>query len=511
MFSLMFKSKKTKGVEMSKKLVASLIGWLILVLFLTSSVWAAANKDKKPVANKQFQAPSATSVAPSSGKSMEATIKEKFFAGQMLSLEEKVRAMGNAKSSESRDASSVYEAVTGVISESPFFSPGVLTETAPENYDTAGNTYYGINSNHRNQRQIAIPKTNTNVGMAWTKSNEIAITNRNVMGTLWKNSSKVGGNFLTNIPLNGDLGGRTGFAGMTYLPKSGRLVIYGHHAGTNAGRRGTYFGAETAAGQFDWGSDTNAPDSIAGDADPGIWPTAAGGLRPDVGDFDGDGNAAESVEVIHFFSNEGNTSGGSVDHYIYSRGTDSAGVWTFRGFTGIIGALVDTGIGISPTVVASKKSSRVALIYTTERQCGFSPVNCSDVYYIESMNGGNDWATASFNFSGFPATNITNYDSSSTVRATSDQMGVYDNNDSLVIAYTQLTSYDIVTGSESYDADIIVWTKQWGNRKAADGAFTTTGTHMPQSGFRKSLNFPMIGVHDGTGTIGRNNYLYLTY
>jgi len=161
--------------------------------------------------------------------------------------------------------------------------------------------------------------------------------------------------------------------------------------------------------------------------------------------------------------------------WIYSRGVDSAGVWRFRGFIGIIGALVDTGVGISPTVVASKNSSRVALIYTSERQCDFDPVNCSDVYYIESMDGGNDWAAALFNFSLFPGTNITNYDSSSTVRAVSDQMGVYDLNDSLVIAYTQLTSYDIATGSESFDADIIVWTKEWGNRKAADGFFSTTG------------------------------------
>src|SRR4030067_3219860 len=173
MFSLIFKSKKTKGVEMSKKLVACLIGWLILAFFLTSSVWAAANKDKKPVAKKEFQAPSPTSVAPSSGKYMEEMLKKQL-SPRMVTNEEYIRMMTEAKSAESRYSGSVYDAVAGVISESPFFSPGVLTETAPENYDTAGFTCYGINANHRHQRQIAICKTNTNVGMAWTYSNTTA-------------------------------------------------------------------------------------------------------------------------------------------------------------------------------------------------------------------------------------------------------------------------------------------------------------------------------------------------
>ncbi len=489
---------------MSKKLVASLIGWLILAFMMTSSVWAAANKDKTPV-RKEIQ-------APLTAQSMLEMIKQKHMAGQFLSYEEKLRALDAAHRAEA--PTSVYDAVSGVISESPFFAPIGLSPSSANDYDSTGPTWYGINSNHRNPRQIAFVPSNRNVGLGYAHSPTSAILARNFKGSLWKNSSKTGGNFLPDILMNQDAAGRSGFGGFTYLPKTGRLVIYGHHANAP---RGTFFGAELTAGLFDWGTDSHVPDSFPGDTDRGIWPTAAGGLLIDPAseDYDGDGDITDdTLEVIHFFMNEGNTAGNTVDHYMYARAIDSAGVWIFPGFNTVNysnTSVVDTAVNISPTVVASKKSQRVALMWTAEKYCGYDPVNCSDVFYLESMNGGEDWRAAGFNFTSFTATNVTNFDSSSGVNAIGDHMGVYDNNDSLVIAWVQTETYEIATGSESYDADIYVWTKEWGKRKAVSGNFNLTGTMLPQAGFRKSVNFPHIAVHTGIGTPARDNYLYMTY
>jgi hypothetical protein len=186
----------------------------------------------------------------------------------------------------------------------------------------------------------------------------------------------------------------------------------------------------------------------------------------------------------------------------------------FPGFTGIIGMKADSGKWISPAVVTSKKSRRVAIIYTSEHACLDSAGRfCSDVYYKESFNGGEDWVTAG-SFAAFPGTNITNYTSSDQVRAFGDVMGVYDENDSLVISYLQFVDYDYATDGMSAQTDIYVYTKAFGKRKAVDGNFTaptnvSLAADLPTR--RSTVNWPHIAVHTGAGTPSRDNYYYLVY
>ncbi len=476
------------------KRVLVLMGWLVLFLLVASIAWGAATKDGKPI-KRQVQ-PRATISGTSTSIDLQ-KFREANSGLRYITFEQRMEGLRKAKQAES--SSSVYEAAAGIISESPFFTPGVLTELAPQNYDTAGFSYYDYNANYRNPRMIAFVPTNRNVGVSWGKiPNNVAPGQRNVFCTLWKNSSKTGGNFLPNIALDADLQGRGGFSGATYLPKTGRLVLYAHHA---EDPQGVWFGAENTAGLFDWGTNIEAPDSIAGVSTTGSWPTAAGGLIPDnITDYDNN-PTTETLEVIHFFSYPNGPT-----PLIYGRVVDSAGVWIYPGFANKIGYIVDSSEYITPTVVASKKSAKVALMYTSEDQCGGTK-GCSDIIYIESTNGGNDWVTAG-NFASVTKNNITNYGVNDRVRAAPDLMGVYDSNDSLVISFLQFVDYDPSSGNESVQADAMVWAKAFGVRKAVDGNFPID--NLQDDTRRQTVNWPHLAVNDVIADT-LYGYLYLVW
>jgi hypothetical protein len=228
----------------------------------------------------------------------------------------------------------------------------------------------------------------------------------------------------------------------------------------------------------------------------------------DAADYDNDANTTESLDVVHVFSTS--QAGG---FYIYSRAVDSAGTPIFPGFTGLNAMKVDSGDYIVSTVVASKKSPKVALIFTAEDQCGGTK-SCSDVYYIESTNGGENWVTAG-SFAGFPPTNITNYTTTDQVRAYGDLMGVYNDSDKLIISYLQLVDYDPNSGAGSSEADIYVWSAANGPRKAVDANFVMPGITLPadfaSGGNIHTVNWPHLAVHSGFGNLARKGYLYLVY
>ena len=490
---------------MSKKFVASLMGWLIVSFFIMSSVWAAANKDKTPI-KKESKAQTAWSVP----KKIQVT-KAQLRPG-WITLEEHDQTREKLMRSE-LETKSVYQAVTGVMEDVPFFQSGVLgIEPAPENFYVAGTSYYDINANDRNPRQIAIPKTNRNVAIAWAKSSSANLVPRNWFASLWIGASDSIQYVITEQAVT-NVVGRGGFGGVTYLPRSGRMVIYSHHAETP---RGTFLAIEDAPGTFGLSDEIGVPDSLAGNATDlmGIWPSAAGGFLIDTpADLDGDGDiTSDTVETVHVFSTEGILAGGEVKHYIYARGimrfNDSL---KFMGFNGNLGVSADTGTQIVPVVVTSKVSPKVALIYTAERWCEYEPSSCSDVYYIESTSGGNDLFTGGTTWS-FPAgTNITMFDSADATRATGDLMGVYDDSDELVISWTQSVDWDLVTGGSSRESDIYVWAADFGARKSQDGNYTKLPAGLIAGGPGRTLAWPHIGVHDGTTTSSRKGYLYMTY
>jgi hypothetical protein len=248
---------------------------LIAVLILALGapmVWGAATKDGKPVKK----------ASPSPAPAQETNYREKLndfqFVKELkkqaginwISLEESRAALEKAKQMES-ETKSVYDAAAGALSSEPFFEAGVTAETASVNFDTGGSSYYDINANARQPRQIAIVPGSRNVAVNYAKSPTNTLAARNMFGSLWVNASKAGGNTLFDTPQNPDLAGRGGFGGVTYLPKSGKLVLYSHHANDP---RGTFFTYEGDAGSFNWDQEYRAPHNVPG-GDEGIWPTAA--------------------------------------------------------------------------------------------------------------------------------------------------------------------------------------------------------------------------------------------
>ncbi|OGC76013.1 MAG: hypothetical protein A2Z27_05480 [candidate division Zixibacteria bacterium RBG_16_50_21] len=381
--------------------------------------------------------------------------------------------------------------------------PTVLDETSPNNFDTAGFSYYDLNSTPRNPRQIAFDPATRNSAIVWAKSPYATLATRNVFASLWINS-KTWPEPLCNIPMSPSLSGRGGFAGITCLPRSRRFILYAHHP---EAPRGVFLAAEETPGGFDWEDEFPTPDSAAGHTEPGMWPTAAGGFLIDTEDYDGDGSSTDTIEVIHIFSHNGDLTG--VPHpHVYARAVDSMGAWIFPGFSAGLGMLTEASNKPTPTVVTSKKSPKVALIYTVYEDS----VDAENIYYIESTNGGQDWVNAG-SLAPFPRVKVTDYGTANPGYTTGDFMGVYDMNDSLVISFTEYVYYDPLTGGWSQEANIYVWTKQWGKRKAVDGNFDQmpAQAEIPGGTRRLTLNWPHIAVHDGIWNPSRLNYYLMTY
>ena len=391
------------------------------------------------------------------------------------------------------------------------FSPGVLSETVV--FDIAGTSYYDLNANDRLPRLIALNKFR-DVAAGWAKGATPDITGsetRNMFATLWLGGATP--NFSRLVPANPV--GRGGFGGVDWLPRNGKFIIFSNRSfDALPDLKGSYAAIENTAGTFVWTNgdkEYHFPDSsgVPG-SDPGMWPAMAGGYAVDVHDLDGDSQTDDTVNVVHSFSV---SYGGSILEYVYSRAVETSdNGWTFPGFTGLRGMVVDSGQWISATVVTSKKSAKVALIWTSEHECNFTNSNCIDIYYLESQNGGQEWVDSG-GFASFTPINVTNYGPADFVRARPDFSAVYDQNDSLVIAFPQTVNYDPNTGSHSLANDLMVWTKEHGIRKAVNGNFDQIppGVSLGFSTRKSYLNYPHLSIHDGTANITRKNDYFLVY
>jgi hypothetical protein len=350
--------------------------------------------------------------------------------------------------------------------------------------------------------------------IGWPETPDSTLAVRNWFNFIWLQGRKDFGFTAQRLAPPSPVG-RSGFGGVDYVPYTDRLLTFYHHA---EAPRGTYVAIEKIAGLFDWDQEYNVPDSFPGRGGEAIgnWPDAAGQAILDVNDLDNDGDTTDTVEVIHLFFLHGDLSTISIDYYLYARAVDSSGAghlyFPGPGFVGDANSyMVDSGQRTSPVVVTSKQSEKVALIWTSEHVCNFNVNFCSDIYYLESTNGGQDWVDAG-GFSGFTPVNVTNLDSSAVTRPTGDLQAIYDERDSLVISFLQYCEYDPGTGAQSQQADIYVWTKENGVRKAVDGNFPDlVDASIPGSSFRSTLNWPHIAVHDGTGNPDREGYYYMIY
>lgn len=356
-------------------------------------------------------------------------------------------------------------------------------------YDTAGYTYYDLQALDRLQREIAIDSFGI-VHAVWTKGLDSTSSQPNGPREIYYSSWSANGTRLAHEVQVSELGARGGFPSIAVLP-DGRAVCVYHQVNTLSGGRndGLYASIEQTPGLGDFTAEIHLPDSVDGMGDAAMWPACT----------------AQNVDdsaVIHVVGIEGPYASGHGD-FIYTRGVEGPQ----DTFSFSPAQRPDSSDIISIIVVASRKSNKVAIVYS--RQKSFSGIaEDADIFYIESTDGGRDWVNGFGNDVRDTVVNVTNYQAGDPVRASGDLSAVYDEDDSLHIVWIAPLYSLGATASECY---IFHWSKTTGIDQVADGTFNIPDVNLPTSVSNTNLRNPHIGVHDGTGSLYRKNYLYVTW
>ncbi len=372
------------------------------------------------------------------------------------------------------------------------FKPDYPITTASPLFDTGGYTYFDYAANERLPRQIALSALG-HVHIDWTKGYDATSSGAGKREVAYASFFSAGARVAFDEQVSG-LGEdasktRGGYTSLAVLPDGKAICCY-HHAETVTGKpRGTWVSIEGTATVGDWLEEIHAPDSVLGMKSAGLYPACAG-QKVTPGD----------TLIVHVVSVE--FQGGNQD-FVYARG---------RGLTPVDfvfspGQRPDSSDFISVIVVASRKSNKVAMVYVREKV--YSGDNSdADVFYIESTNGGRDWVNGFNNSGRDTAVNVTKYAPGSPIRATGDLSAVYDEDDSLHIVWVAPLYNAGLTASECY---IYHWSKATGIDQVADGIYLISDALLPSSIAKNNLRNPQIGVHDGTASLGRKNYLYVTW
>jgi hypothetical protein len=396
--------------------------------------------------------------------------------------------------------------VKELTSRVPLMSSGVFKTTpiypiptSSPLYDTAGYSTYDLPANDRIPRQIAFSALGT-THVDWTDVNETlkigdATTYRDVNYSSWYTDGTRGSH---EVELNttGD-NTRSGFAGVAVTEEGKGVAVYHHVVKQGLQNPGTYVSIEATPAAGDFPGEYNPPDSGANFSDIGIWPGCATQTKPGTPD----------TVYIHVVTNEGTGAAGNTD-FGYTRAKYRAD-----------GALTswapvqtpDSSDDISVTVVASRKSGKVAIFYS--RQADWNAQSSdADMWYIESKNYGDDWINGFGNNGGDTAINITHYGPGDAygngVRAAGYHSAVYDENDSLHIVWIGLLYNSGAVASECF---IYHWSKATGISQVADGTYNLPDAAGHARGAGTNLVDPFIAVHDSISNTLRYNFLYVTW
>ncbi|HEX7402005.1 MAG TPA: hypothetical protein VF369_07485, partial [candidate division Zixibacteria bacterium] len=273
--------------------------------------------------------------------------------------------------------------------------------------------------------------------------------------------------------VDGAGGTNAGYANQSHLTDGTSLVIYHRTAGTPIWSVSITADDAPCGGFFSRHWDLpdyilNAPSALAGE-----WPK-----------FEVQYDNVSGKDYIHVVMTEGNTAGGVPVMVAYERCwiKDSTGLTdpmycqsyrggatqTYRMLPGVAGggsistiSHFDSSCSITPVVVVSKVSKRVAIAFLKPADPAASCDYGSDVAYLESMNLGNDWIDGT-NWPP-PEYNITNYGTGSGDKAFSDVSACFDYQDSLHIIWvaTSFNSNQPGTYTPS-DARLYHWSKKAG-------------------------------------------------
>jgi len=325
------------------------------------------------------------------------------------------------------------EGATGVF-EHPIIKAAYIT-TSPY-YDTVGSTYYTVGANDRLQRHVALSALNYTHASLTKITDKTTFQPRDIYYSAWSNLGALPHQEANEVQVSDLIDGeegRGGFTMVTTLP-DGRCVVVYHRAfprePDSLPKPGTYVALEENPAEGDFaGNEFHVPDSVPPMRDEGIWPD---GAAQKIGD----------TNFVHIVSTEGNYNPITINtrYFTYSRGRENPanffGAWSTP-------RIVDTLRGyLSPTIVASHQSEKVAIIWTHPRK-GYpgNPANSeslsvdADLYYIESTDGGADWLNGFHNDANDGFKNITNYADTDPLRASGDLTAAYDEDDSLVVTF----------------------------------------------------------------------------
>ncbi len=368
-------------------------------------------------------------------------------------------------------------------------NPKNLTPSSSPLYDTGGYTFYDLQALEKLQREIAIDSFG-NVHVVWMKGLDSTSSQAGGPREIYYSSWSADGSRLAHEVQVSETGARGGFPSIAVLP-DGRTVCVYHHANTLLGGRtdGLYASIEQTPDLGNFTGEIHLPDSVAGMGDAAMWPACAA-------------QKVDDSVIIHVVGIEGPYASGNID-FIYTRGVESPqDTFTFSPVQ-----RPDSSNFMSMTIIASIKSNRVAIIYSRQKSFGGLEAD-ADIFYIESNEGGRDWVNGFGNDVGDTVVNVTKYQPSDPIRASGDLSAVYDEDDSLHIVWiAPLYS----AGSTASECFIYHWSKLTGIDQVADGTFNIPDANLPTSVSNTNLRNPHIGVHDGTGSIYRKNYLYVIW
>lgn|SRR5574341_174343 len=419
-----------------------------------------------------------------------------------------------------RRIDATYNSDLGSWSAGVFKTPLMLpAPSASPFFDTVGTTWYETDSNDRLQRQI----NRSSLGYThavWTNSESNTQTPRNFFYAAWLNGAKP--KSAEEIQVSDIFEeGRGGFGGVTSLP-DGRAVVFYHRSFGNISPpqlnyqfRGSYLAIEATAAAGDFTGEFQAPDSV-GPQGPGtngkngllkdspIWPDAAAQKYKD-------------TNFVHLVSHEGDI--GHIDrrYLVYVRAKIDPSI-NPNGFVWGTPFIPDTSRGFIPAVVvASQQSAKVALIFTHPRH-GFpsaahtdhpdSFATDADLYYIESTTGGDDWQNGFQNDIRDTFVNITKYLDSDPNRAWGDLSAAYDEQDSLVVAYTA-PLFIPGLGASGSQGSIFFWRRGIGGggsnrREVYNYSIASEDNRRVQTDL--PVGNPQIGVYKGTAPTDKGDY-----
>lgn len=366
----------------------------------------------------------------------------------------------------------------------------------PQGPDTAGFTYYEYQSNHCISRQIANDYqtgTTSKRHFAWMYAPNALNIGTTGLRYVSYNSKLQAGPFtfgwMSALGITISPSTRAGYTRLDILPDSREVIAY-HAIGY-----GTYTTLNVETGTPGSGAQRtyDVPDSIAGNTN-GVWPNVATQKDPTIpvyihiGEQSNTGTAMGYTRCYKYADSLKCQAPGTPEYVV--RPDVIEGLNRFAYYVG------EEASGINCGPITSPTSRKVAFVWQK------GDYLASDMVYVESNSGGDDWITAG----SFPApTNVTNYGPSFTNQLTAEWCGVYDYSDNLHLFW--------INTNDGTRSNVTVWHYSSG-LPPSKRVRQVTSIHVPDyvGAGAGSNGLAIMLMSAGVNYLGpRNNWLYLLW